>query len=167
MSYLLGSETASIPGGFRQDQVAATDCALDVDIGDLLGLDDAVGKNDGVLTIEEEQDAIPDATVRGTELRDAIAEKVGDGAAEFMTRSGEETHVGEALCAGLGRQNVEPILHGNASIRLRRRFPQEKGRTMLQWFIMRTVIKKNLNQTDRKSTRLNSSHRCISYAVFC
>src|SRR5437764_4675452 len=22
-------------------------------------------------------------------------------------------------------------------------------------------------QTDRKSTRLNSSHRCISYAVFC
>src|SRR5437762_4429714 len=23
------------------------------------------------------------------------------------------------------------------------------------------------NKTDRKSTRLNSSHRCISYAVFC
>src|SRR5437762_9696578 len=23
------------------------------------------------------------------------------------------------------------------------------------------------NQVDRKSTRLNSSHRCISYAVFC
>src|SRR5437879_11210471 len=23
------------------------------------------------------------------------------------------------------------------------------------------------NMTDRKSTRLNSSHRCISYAVFC
>src|SRR5437762_9021900 len=23
------------------------------------------------------------------------------------------------------------------------------------------------HQTDRKSTRLNSSHRCISYAVFC
>src|ERR1017187_8192891 len=23
------------------------------------------------------------------------------------------------------------------------------------------------NSTDRKSTRLNSSHRCISYAVFC
>jgi hypothetical protein len=117
MSYLLGSETASIPGGFRPDQVAATDCALDVDIGDLLGLDDAVGKNDGVLTIEEEQDTIPDATVRGAELIDTIAEKVGDGAAEFMTRSGEEAHVGEALCAGLGRQKVEPILHGNASIR--------------------------------------------------
>jgi hypothetical protein len=63
MSYLLGSGTASIPGGFRQDQVAATDCALDVDIGDLLSLDDAVGKNDGVPTIEEEQDTIPDAIV--------------------------------------------------------------------------------------------------------
>src|SRR5437879_8182710 len=24
-----------------------------------------------------------------------------------------------------------------------------------------------LQRTDRKSTRLNSSHRCISYAVFC
>src|SRR5437762_7677898 len=30
-------------------------------------------------------------------------------------------------------------------------------------------IKKTLYETlkDRKSTRLNSSHRCISYAVFC
>src|SRR5437764_7794512 len=25
----------------------------------------------------------------------------------------------------------------------------------------------NLVRSDRKSTRLNSSHRCISYAVFC
>src|SRR5437764_13493798 len=25
----------------------------------------------------------------------------------------------------------------------------------------------NLSREDRKSTRLNSSHRCISYAVFC
>src|SRR5437762_4113954 len=25
----------------------------------------------------------------------------------------------------------------------------------------------NTRNTDRKSTRLNSSHRCISYAVFC
>src|SRR5437762_11447361 len=31
------------------------------------------------------------------------------------------------------------------------------------------TIRPNSNQTpgDRKSTRLNSSHRCISYAVFC
>ena len=26
---------------------------------------------------------------------------------------------------------------------------------------------KIVDDTDRKSTRLNSSHRCISYAVFC
>src|SRR5437762_4096438 len=26
---------------------------------------------------------------------------------------------------------------------------------------------RNLSYPDRKSTRLNSSHRCISYAVFC
>src|SRR5437763_3047356 len=26
---------------------------------------------------------------------------------------------------------------------------------------------RRVRETDRKSTRLNSSHRCISYAVFC
>src|SRR5437762_10220509 len=26
---------------------------------------------------------------------------------------------------------------------------------------------REIGRTDRKSTRLNSSHRCISYAVFC
>src|SRR5437762_6571813 len=30
-----------------------------------------------------------------------------------------------------------------------------------------TKLAEDLNVTDRKSTRLNSSHRCISYAVFC
>src|SRR5437762_2360313 len=30
--------------------------------------------------------------------------------------------------------------------------------------LAKTVLSQN---TDRKSTRLNSSHRCISYAVFC
>src|SRR5437879_7936099 len=29
------------------------------------------------------------------------------------------------------------------------------------------VSKVGPNERDRKSTRLNSSHRCISYAVFC
>src|SRR5437762_9878004 len=28
-------------------------------------------------------------------------------------------------------------------------------------------IEKLVDEADRKSTRLNSSHRCISYAVFC
>src|SRR5437879_11629860 len=31
---------------------------------------------------------------------------------------------------------------------------------------VRSLVEDNL-QRDRKSTRLNSSHRCISYAVFC
>src|SRR5437763_11877161 len=31
----------------------------------------------------------------------------------------------------------------------------------------RLVAVKNVGKSDRKSTRLNSSHRCISYAVFC
>src|SRR5437762_10217708 len=32
---------------------------------------------------------------------------------------------------------------------------------------IRTVLRLRRSRTDRKSTRLNSSHRCISYAVFC
>src|SRR5436189_3099942 len=35
------------------------------------------------------------------------------------------------------------------------------GRTSSRWRNPQAV------RTDRKSTRLNSSHRCISYAVFC
>src|SRR5437762_10509405 len=31
----------------------------------------------------------------------------------------------------------------------------------------RSSAKKSAAKPDRKSTRLNSSHRCISYAVFC
>src|SRR5437879_8144769 len=29
------------------------------------------------------------------------------------------------------------------------------------------LVRKSSYEIDRKSTRLNSSHRCISYAVFC
>src|SRR5437763_16597641 len=40
-----------------------------------------------------------------------------------------------------------------------------------RWSVMlehiREVDSKPLPVRDRKSTRLNSSHRCISYAVFC
>src|SRR5437762_10573635 len=32
---------------------------------------------------------------------------------------------------------------------------------------MQALTGQALQQLDRKSTRLNSSHRCISYAVFC
>src|SRR5437764_8149989 len=33
--------------------------------------------------------------------------------------------------------------------------------------VPRAGLKLHLTEIDRKSTRLNSSHRCISYAVFC
>src|SRR5437879_7444593 len=35
----------------------------------------------------------------------------------------------------------------------------------LVWALVHPVL--YLRRSDRKSTRLNSSHRCISYAVFC
>src|SRR5436189_5741692 len=34
-------------------------------------------------------------------------------------------------------------------------------------WMQESVINDSCIQIDRKSTRLNSSHRCISYAVFC
>src|SRR6202451_4070177 len=42
-------------------------------------------------------------------------------------------------------------------------FPDE----MLQYAISRTALRRHVLGGDRKSTRLNSSHRNISYAVFC
>ena len=33
--------------------------------------------------------------------------------------------------------------------------------------ILRAIADAYVSTLDRKSTRLNSSHRCISYAVFC
>src|ERR1017187_10748953 len=39
-------------------------------------------------------------------------------------------------------------------------FVQHFEKLRVQWY-------HHLNYPDRKSTRLNSSHRCISYAVFC
>src|SRR5437762_4622533 len=36
------------------------------------------------------------------------------------------------------------------------------------WYYLKTPIGRSVSSgRDRKSTRLNSSHRCISYAVFC
>src|SRR5437762_8717194 len=41
------------------------------------------------------------------------------------------------------------------------------GGTQLLPRILGAPLAKEMIFTDRKSTRLNSSHRCISYAVFC
>src|SRR5437762_10130658 len=44
------------------------------------------------------------------------------------------------------------------------------GALMMAFYLLNTLVAMVIGLTltkDRKSTRLNSSHRCISYAVFC
>src|SRR5437764_9071754 len=41
------------------------------------------------------------------------------------------------------------------------------NRWLLQWPAQTKLDRTSGPAIDRKSTRLNSSHRCISYAVFC
>src|SRR5437764_3284417 len=43
----------------------------------------------------------------------------------------------------------------------------KKGFTLIELLIVVVIIGILDRSGDRKSTRLNSSHRCISYAVFC
>src|SRR5437764_10048035 len=53
--------------------------------------------------------------------------------------------------------------------RARRRWMREQGMfdPARLVFIDETWTNTSMDKQDRKSTRLNSSHRCISYAVFC
>src|SRR5437762_8596730 len=44
--------------------------------------------------------------------------------------------------------------------------PMEEGSVMVEAF-RKMLFAEFFDEGDRKSTRLNSSHRCISYAVFC
>src|SRR5258705_5669689 len=50
---------------------------------------------------------------------------------------------------------------GEVSLRLR------DGHGSYRWFLSRMEALRGADGTDRKSTRLNSSHLGISYAVFC
>src|SRR5437879_10377001 len=43
----------------------------------------------------------------------------------------------------------------------------KRGQLMMAVASLLEQERDKLARTDRKSTRLNSSHRCISYAVFC
>src|SRR5258708_21949323 len=58
---------------------------------------------------------------------------------------------GEGLCSAHGQSLRE---EGSQTRLVARRFPQRRTRPRLR-------------ALDRKSTRLNSSHQIISYAVFC
>src|SRR5436189_4792483 len=46
-------------------------------------------------------------------------------------------------------------------------YVERGGRTLLTFTDDADALAPALGALDRKSTRLNSSHRCISYAVFC
>src|SRR3712207_9484943 len=56
---------------------------------------------------------------------------------------------------------VRPEDLGRTELRL------ELGKQRLQRTAHRLVVRRTLGGEDRKSTRLNSSHANISYAVFC
>ena len=45
--------------------------------------------------------------------------------------------------------------------------PEDRGQLPLQPVLPWEMLVDQMAESDRKSTRLNSSHRCISYAVFC
>src|SRR5207248_4512534 len=70
-----------------------------------------------------------------------------------------------------GRDSVEPLLNGPAGLLPVRRAPQDYSSA--RWLARRFCPRRRLSTLfvhfvrDRKSTRLNSSHRTISYAVFC
>src|SRR5699024_11392748 len=59
-------------------------------------------------------------------------------------------------CHFRNRCNIRPFFQFNFSCFFRR-----------QWCIQKKQLKLNWKKGDRKSTRLNSSHVSISYAVFC
>src|ERR1017187_7676771 len=61
-----------------------------------------------------------------------------------------------------------PAIHPQCSIALRVTFSSgDEGKHNLQLNFVDADGRSIAKFPDRKSTRLNSSHRCISYAVFC
>src|SRR3712207_8915533 len=55
-------------------------------------------------------------------------------------------------------------------VHFRRPLPKEKlsiATTRIEWIVSGSVMSMWTSSADRKSTRLNSSHANISYAVFC
>src|SRR5437762_5286111 len=86
----------------------------------------------------------------------------------------DPAHRGEAHLADLRQRAGAPVGsrgrslprgHAEDLINLRRQYRAGPPRA---WGIFLYTGNSLLDETlDRKSTRLNSSHRCISYAVFC
>src|SRR5207248_5817128 len=60
-----------------------------------------------------------------------------------------------------------PIVYG-ARLKVKEGGTIEQGQTLVEWDPYTfSILTEESGQVDRKSTRLNSSHRTISYAVFC
>src|SRR5437763_12497584 len=75
----------------------------------------------------------------------------------------------------LEQENVRPAGYGSAEhagetlrrFRRRRRSGPDSRRAKVETIRRGAAGTPKTGVLDRKSTRLNSSHRCISYAVFC
>src|SRR5437762_6585654 len=71
--------------------------------------------------------------------------------------------VAEVLCLGAELFAVQPEVIGVAEHLL-----EDEARLVQVAHARQALdIPEGAHREDRKSTRLNSSHRCISYAVFC
>src|SRR3712207_8473868 len=84
----------------------------------------------------------------------------------YTTRFRSRLHV---LLAERHRVEVDPRAHAGARRRLAHRARDPRAAEVLEAFeqIAADQLERRLDQQDRKSTRLNSSHANISYAVFC
>src|SRR5437762_4418484 len=64
----------------------------------------------------------------------------------------------DVIVLGGGMSNIE---------RLYTEVPRRWARHVFSDQVATRLVRNAHGDSDRKSTRLNSSHRCISYAVFC
>src|SRR3989449_1419735 len=122
-------------------------------------LDEAVLGRDHVLVgVARESRAQPVARLGGAAVSDVVGQ-------DQVVRGGIERSAGAVQLAGEQRrqelrarparavENQDGVAHPTSGIAPR--------------LAERAVVQSQLGQQDRKSTRLNSSHGYISYAVFC
>src|SRR5688500_19634597 len=99
---------------------------------------------------------------------DFIRSKVPDAEVVLHPYPGEAGAIGAALCAvAWSRSGTASSFRGFDTIEALRYSSTTAAETVCKWCPVncpRTFIDAKL---DRKSTRLNSSHLVISYAVFC
>src|ERR1017187_1316574 len=106
---------------------------------------------------------ITSSPLSNLEFADLASQQAHNALTQDRLALGSRQRFSEPLTAGL-----KPISSGKAGLSGERREVPEKrcqlNRSMQHWL---AVYSPEFQSPDRKSTRLNSSHRCISYAVFC